>query len=313
MYAPTGENTAAKPRSRVLSPHPRREASLITTHTRITPNPRHTVITIDTDMLNSIVSSMAHSTIDYLRCPVCGGTLAPSAGGLQCAPCQYSYPITDDIPTLLARDRPIPEEISASLDAETARYTMLMIAFGLLARVWMPAERKRLIGRIGIRPGDMVLDHCAGPGGNFPAIAALAGPTGRLVAMDLSRNMVKAAQRFARSKNIAADIQQADALRLPYADNCFDAIVHYGAINQFDDKRKAIDEMLRVTKSGGVIAILDEGMKPGNENTWLSRLLVWKNKLFASRPPLDLIPKAANPKIEWVLGDIFYQIIFRKP
>ncbi len=71
--------------------------------------------------------------------------------------------------------------------------------------------------------------------------------------------------------------------------------------------------MLRVTKPGGVIAILDEGIEPGKENTWLAKLLVWKNPLFASRPPLELIPKAANPKIEWVLRSIFYQIIFRKP
>jgi len=253
------------------------------------------------------------SPIEYLRCPVCGGKLATEPGKLQCAPCRRSYPVTDEIPALLAQDRSTPNESDAALDAETARYPMLMIAFALLAQVWLPTERKRLIGRIGIRPGDMVLDHCAGPGGNFPAIASLVGPSGRLVAMDLSRAMVQEAQRFARANHIAADIQQADALKLPYADNCFDAVVHYGAINQFDDKRKAIDEMLRVTKRGGVIAILDEGIEPGKENTWRAKLLIWKNKLFASRPPLDLIPPAANPRIEWVLRSIFYQIIFRKP
>jgi len=253
------------------------------------------------------------SPLNYLRCPDCGGKLATETGSLQCASCQRSYPVTDEIPALLAQNRSTPNEISAALDAETARYPMLMIAFALLARVWLPAERRRLIGRIGIRPGDMVLDHCTGPGANLPAIAALIGPSGKLAAMDLSRTMVREAQRFARAKHIAADIQQADAFQLPYADNCFDAIVHYGAINQFDDKRKAIDEMLRVAKPGGVIAILDEGIEPGKENTWLAKLLVWKNPLFASRPPLDLIPQATNPRIEWVLRSIFYQIIFRKP
>ncbi|MDO9541805.1 MAG: methyltransferase domain-containing protein [Kiritimatiellia bacterium] len=252
---------------------------------------------------------MNSSPIEYLRCPVCGGKLATKPNALQCAPCQRSYPVADEIPALLAQ----PNENDAALDAETGRYPMLMLAFAVLAHVWLPTERKRLIGQLGIRPGDMVLDHCTGPGENFQAIASLVGPSGKLVAMDLSRAMVKEAQRFARAKHIAADIQQADALKLPYADNCFNAVVHYGAINQFDDKRKAIDEMLRVTKPGGVITILDEGLKPGNENTWLSRLLIWKNKLFASQPPLDLIPPATNPRIEWVLNGICYQIIFRKP
>ena len=251
--------------------------------------------------------------IEYLRCPACGGKIAAAPGALQCVSCQCSYPVEDDIPSLLAPGRSVSKESEAALEAETARYPMLMLAFSLLGLVWLPAERKRLIGRIGIRAGDIVLDHCAGPGGNFPAIAALTGPAGKLVAMDLSRAMVHEARRFARAKHIAADIQRADALNLPYADNCFDAVVHYGAINQFDDKRKAIDEMLRVTKPGGVIAVLDEGMAPGKENTWLAKLLVWKNKLFASQPPLDLIPPAANPKIEWVLNGICYQIIFRKP
>ena len=256
---------------------------------------------------------MLNCSINYLRCPDCRGQLTPTTGNLQCAACQQIYPITDEIPALLANGPGTNDTNNAALDAETGRYPLLMIAFALLARVWLPTERRRLIGRIGLHPGDTVLDHCAGPGGNFPAIYSLIGPRGKLVAMDLSRAMLKEAQRFARAKKIVADIQQADALKLPYADNCFNAVVHYGAINQFDDKRKAINEMLRVTKPGGVIAILDEGIEPGKENTWLAKLLVWKNQLFASRPPLDMIPTSANPQIEWVLRGIFYQIILRKP
>ncbi len=251
--------------------------------------------------------------IEYLRCPVCGGKFSEATNALLCAPCRRSYPTADEIPALLQQEHSALSAQDAALDAETARYPIIMIAFSLLARVWLPAERKRLIGKTGIRPGAIVLDHCAGPGGNFPAIAALIGPSGKLVAMDLSRNMLREARRFARRRNIAVETQQANALRLPYADNLFDAVVHYGAINQFDDKRKAIVEMLRVTKPGGTIAILDEGIKPGTEKNWLARLLVWKNQLFASRPPLDLIPPETNPRIEWVLRDIFYQIILHKP
>jgi ubiquinone/menaquinone biosynthesis C-methylase UbiE len=132
--------------------------------------------------------------------------------------------------------------------------------------------------------------------------------------MDLSQAMVQEAQKVARRKNIAVDIHQADALKLPYADACFDAVVHYGAINQFGaGKRQAIDEMVRVTKAGGTIVILDEGIEPGKEATWWARLLIWRNELFASQPPVELLPKGVEPRVEWVLRGLFYQIVFRQP
>ena len=147
-----------------------------------------------------------------------------------------------------------------------ARYTLVLCAIALLARTWLPAERRRLIGRIGLRPGDTVLDHCTGPGGNLPAIAAAIGPCGKLVGMDLSKAMVHQARRFARRRQIKADIHQASAFQLPYANECFDALIHYGAINQFgDSKHQAMDEIIRVTKPGGTIVILDGGSSPATK------------------------------------------------
>jgi SAM-dependent methyltransferase len=253
-------------------------------------------------------------SIGYLRCPVCGGGIAPAPSTLSCTQCRRSFPFDNGIPVLLDQDSAVMRENIAALDAETARYTLVLTAIALVARVWLPAERRRLICRIGLCPGGMVLDHCSGPGGNLPALASAIGPSGKLVAMDLSRAMVQEARRFARRRNITVDIHQADALNLPYADACFDAVVHYGAINQLGDgKRQVVSEMVRVTKSGGTIVILDEGIEPGKETTWWAKLLTWRNELFASRPPLELLPKGVDPQVEWVLRGLFYQIVFRKP
>jgi SAM-dependent methyltransferase len=254
------------------------------------------------------------ASIGYLRCPGCGGGISPARCTLSCTQCGRSFPVDNGIPVLLDRDTAVMRANIAALDAETARYTLVLTSIALVARVWLPMERRRLIGRIGLCPGGMVLDHCSGPGGNLPAIASAIGPSGRLVAMDLSRAMVHEAQKFARRHNMTVDIHQADALNLPYADACFDAVVHYGAINQFgDDKRQAIDEMVRVTKLGGTIVILDEGIEPGKNATWWAKLLIRRNALFASRPPLELLPRGIDPQVEWVLRGLFYQIIFRKP
>jgi SAM-dependent methyltransferase len=253
-------------------------------------------------------------SIDYLRCPACGGGIAPAPSSLSCRQCRRSFPFDEGVPVLLEQDTAAVREHIAALDLEMARYPLMLMALSGLAGVWLPAERRRLIGRIGLVPGAMVLDHCTGPGGNLHALASAIGPSGKLVAMDLSRAMVRAACRFAGRKHLKVDIHQTDALNLPYADSCFDAVVHYGAINQFADrKRQAIDEMVRVTKSGGTIVILDEGIEPGKEATWWARLLMRRNDLFASRPPLDLLPESVEPQVEWVLRGLFYQIIFRKP
>jgi SAM-dependent methyltransferase len=250
----------------------------------------------------------------YLRCPSCGSEIAPAPCALSCTECGRSFPLDNGIPVLLDRDTAVMRANIAALDAETARYTLVLTAIALVARVWLPAERRRLIDRIGLCPGGMVLDHCTGPGGNLPTIASAIGPSGKLVAMDLSRAMVHEAQKLARRQNMTVDIHQADALNLPYADACFDAVVHYGAINQFgDDKRQAIDEMVRVTKLGGTIVILDEGIEPGKDATWWAKLLIRRNALFASRPPLEQLPKGADPEVEWVLRGLFYQIVFHKP
>ena len=252
--------------------------------------------------------------IGYVWCPACSGEVAPAPCALCCIQCRRSFPVDNGIPVLLDQDTAVMWANIAALDAEMAWYPLMLTAIALLARVWLPAERRRLISCIGLCPGGMVLDHCTARGRNLPAIASAIGSSGKLVAMDLSRAMVQETRRFARRKNMTVDIHQADALNLPYAGACFDAVVHYGAINQFEDRqRQVIDEMVRVTKSGGTIAILDEGIEPGKETTWWAKLLIRRNGLFASHPPLELLPKGVEPHVEWVLRGLFFQIVFRKP
>jgi SAM-dependent methyltransferase len=254
------------------------------------------------------------ASTEYLRCPTCAGKIAPAPGTLCCIQCRRSFPFDNGIPVLLEQNSAAVHEHITALDVEMARYPLVLVVIALLARVWLPAERRRLIGHIGLCPGGMVLDHCTALGRNLPALASAIGPSGKLVAMDLSRTMVQETRRFARRKNMTVDIHQADALNLPYADACFDAVVHYGAINQFaDHQRQVIDEIVRVTKSGGIIVILDEGIEPGKGTTWWAKLLTWRNDLFASRPPLELLPKGVEPQVEWVLRGLFYRIVFRKP
>ena len=46
--------------------------------------------------------------------------------------------------------------------------------------------------------------------------------------------------------------------RLPFKANSFDSVLHVGGINFFSEKKKAIDEMIRVARAGSKIVIADE-------------------------------------------------------
>jgi ubiquinone/menaquinone biosynthesis C-methylase UbiE/uncharacterized protein YbaR (Trm112 family) len=250
--------------------------------------------------------------VSYLRCPACRGAIDEGDSGLRCTECRRHFPVVEGIPVLLADPPDSPEGAAhrRQLDREAARYALVMAGLALLARVWPPRERRRLVGALGLESGDRVLDHCSGPGGNLSAIAEAVGPRGTIVAMDLSREML----RRARRRHPRVELHQADAMALPYADGFFDAIVHVGAINQFGDATpRAVAEMVRVTRPGGRVTIVDEGLEPSRAKTLLGRLLVLRNALFASRPPLHAIPPGMRPEVRWVIRGIFYQIVFRVP
>jgi ubiquinone/menaquinone biosynthesis C-methylase UbiE/uncharacterized protein YbaR (Trm112 family) len=254
-------------------------------------------------------------TSDYLRCPGCRGQIDDHSG-LRCTRCGRLFPVDDGIPALLVEPAGSPA-VSArmrQLDIEAARYAFVMAGLAILARVWPPRERRRLISALGLRRGDWVLDHCSGPGGNLPAIAACVGPEGTIVAMDLCRAMLRRARRWADRRHGRVEAHQADAAALPYADGVFAAVIHVGAINQFGDAtHRAVAEMIRVTRPGGTVAIVDEGLEPWRAHTPLGKLLVRRNALFASRPPLDALPPDVNADVRWVIRGIFYQIVFRTP
>jgi ubiquinone/menaquinone biosynthesis C-methylase UbiE len=251
-----------------------------------------------------------------LRCPACHGPIEEESAALRCVRCGRRFPVVDGIPALLTEppDSPGLAAHTRGLDREAARYALVMAGLTLLARAWPPTERRRLIGGLRLRRGDRVLDHCSGPGGNLPAIAGCIGREGSIVAMDLSPAMLRRGRRWDARGRARVEWHQAAAVALPYADGVFDAVVHVGAINQFGDAtRRAVAEMVRVTRPGGVVTIVDEGLAPWRADTLLGRLLVRRNALFASRPPLDAIPPEMKAEHRWVIRGIFYQIVFRVP
>jgi ubiquinone/menaquinone biosynthesis C-methylase UbiE len=112
-------------------------------------------------------------------------------------------------------------------------------------------DRQPLIDSLHLKPGQIVLDAAVGTGLNLPAY-----PEGvSVVGVDLSHKMLDEA----RKKQIAADItfKVMDLQNLEFSDNSFDAAASGYTLCVVADPVRALEEILRVTRPGALIAILD--------------------------------------------------------
>jgi SAM-dependent methyltransferase len=108
------------------------------------------------------------------------------------------------------------------------------------------------IGRLGLRPGETVLDVACGTG-NLAIPAARAGA--RVTGVDIAPNLIAEAQLEARSTGLSIAFEVGDAESLPYRDGQFDTTVTmFGAMFAYRPARAAA-QLLRVTRPGGRIAM----------------------------------------------------------
>lgn len=114
--------------------------------------------------------------------------------------------------------------------------------------------RKNWLQGITVNPGDRVLEVSVGAGWNIRHLPRHA----RYFGMDISAGMLDHCVKNARRWGIDLQLCQANAEYLPYCDNSFDTVFHVGGINFFNDRCRAIREMVRVAKPGARIVIIDQ-------------------------------------------------------
>lgn len=109
-----------------------------------------------------------------------------------------------------------------------------------------------------IGPGQQVLDVACGSGVVTRRVAAAVGPTGKAVGIDLSPGQIDVAASRAQSKGCSwSEFIVMDALHLKFADATFDAVV--AQYPHLPDRRLCLEQMVRVLKSGGYLAICNGG------------------------------------------------------
>jgi len=107
----------------------------------------------------------------------------------------------------------------------------------------------RLIGFAGVTAGTRALDVGCGPGALASALAAVIGPD-HVAAADPSQPLLAACA----VRVPGADVRQAPADALPWADDTFDAALAQLVVNFLPDPVAGAREMARVTRPGGAIA-----------------------------------------------------------
>src|SRR5256714_2233582 len=175
------------------------------------------------------------------------------------------------------------EEIVGS-DAATRALSVTVVENDFVARVYeniawaydlvfgpaLHPGRVDAIKRMGIRPGDRVLEVGVGTGIN----AALYPRDCSVTGIDLSSSMLeKARERVARKGVRNVRLLQMDAANLKFADDSFDIVYAPYVISVVPDPVALASEMRRVCRPGGRIVILNHFRSRNTLMAWLERLI----------------------------------------
>jgi demethylmenaquinone methyltransferase / 2-methoxy-6-polyprenyl-1,4-benzoquinol methylase len=141
------------------------------------------------------------------------------------------------------------QAVRAMFDAISPRYDLVNRVMTFRMDVgW----RKRTVKALGLPAGSRVLDLATGTGDLCRDLEAK-GITA--LGMDLSFGMLSHART-------TAPLVQADALRLPVGDGAVDGVTCGFALRNFVDLGQFFDELGRIVRSGGRIALLDASTPP---------------------------------------------------
>jgi ubiquinone/menaquinone biosynthesis C-methylase UbiE len=257
------------------------------------------------------------NNVDILCCPSCKKVLFPRDGEksigpvseeFKCGVCHKEYLFTGGYLDFLG---------DKGLVHSSNREKVIRSVY---ARIYTPATnfmflfcggvrnaRREVLEKLEIKDNDMILETGMGAGENLLWINQKASDI-TIYGIDIQKQMMIHCMNNLKHWNIKAEIYRADAEQLPFKDEIFDVVFHLGAINLFTDKKKAINEMIRVAKPGTKIVIADETEKAGK----LFNLFTGSKEKIV--PPFDLIPdEMLNKQIEIIWKGYGYVISFIKP
>lgn len=116
--------------------------------------------------------------------------------------------------------------------------------------------RAQAAERMNLSPGMRAIDVGCGIGGATFGLTSLTGPSGLAVGIDISAALINVAVERA-SQHAGIQFRTSDACAIPYPDGFFDAARSERLFLYLPDRMQAIREMMRVTKPGGRVVLMD--------------------------------------------------------
>lgn len=166
-----------------------------------------------------------------------------------------------------------------------------------------------IIERLEIKEDDIVLDIAAGTGEPRLTIAAIA-KNGKVIGTDISGEMLLIASENAAAKGLKNySTQTADVSKLPFEDNTFSKISCRMGFMFFPDLQLATNEMYRVLKPGGCLAV-SVWSAPG-KNFWYTVITDVINKYIKLSPSSPGAPGMFRCAQPGFMANIFEQAGFK--
>jgi SAM-dependent methyltransferase len=169
--------------------------------------------------------------------------------------------------------------------------------YPLMVETFLVPIGERLVDAAGIEPGMRVLDVASGTG-NAALPAARKGA--EVTASDLTPSLLEAGRARAKAEGLELEWVEADAENLPFEDESYDVVMSAIGVMFAPHHQEAADELVRVTRAGGKIALLS--WTPEGQVGALFRLM----KPFAPPPPPGAQPPplwGGEEHLRGLLGD----------
>lgn len=177
---------------------------------------------------------------------------------------------------------------------------------------WYGGATRQMLDLARLRPGQHVLDVAAGAGEPAVGAAERVGPSGYVLATDISEGIVALADQVARDRGLAQIATRVmDGEKLDLADESFDAVLCRLGLMYMPHPVTALREWRRVLKAGGRVAVIV--FSTPDRNPWGAIPASIIRRRAQLPPPVAGQPGPFSLGDRGVLEDAFRQAGFAEP
>lgn len=185
-----------------------------------------------------------------LACPTCNGPLTLADGALLCAACQTRYPVRDGVPRFSDGSKEQDERLKAEWQAQANSVSHYSNPVVIMNRWEEEQVMPHILGQLDDVSGP-VLDAGCGVGHLGQSLERMGRRDIELVGTDFQGDLL------AQVTVGYAGLAEADVHHLPFRSGAFSAVLTSNALHHFPDPYRAMVEIARVLKPGGVFICYD--------------------------------------------------------